>query len=75
MADPIFWKVLVNNFWFAVGTIPASIALAIAMALLVNKALPGRPFFATGLLHAYHLANDCGGQHLAFLLLARYWTD
>ncbi len=40
--DPIFWKVLVNNFWFAAGTIPASIALAIAMALLVNRALPGR---------------------------------
>lgn len=40
--DPIFWKVLVNNFWFALGTIPASIALAIAMALLVNRALPGR---------------------------------
>jgi sn-glycerol 3-phosphate transport system permease protein len=42
--DPIFWKVLVNNLWFALGTIPASIALAIAMALLVNKALPGRSF-------------------------------
>jgi sn-glycerol 3-phosphate transport system permease protein len=40
--DPIFWKVLVNNFWFALGTIPASIALAIAMALLVNRAMPGR---------------------------------
>lgn len=40
--DPIFWKVLVNNFWFALGTIPASIALAIAMALLVNRAVPGR---------------------------------
>lgn len=40
--DPIFWKVLINNFWFAVGTIPASIALAIVMALLVNRALPGR---------------------------------
>lgn len=44
MEDPIFWKVLGNNLWFALGTIPASIALAIAMALLVNKALPGRPF-------------------------------
>ena len=44
MEDPIFWKVLVNNFWFAVGTIPTSIALAIVMALLVNRALPGRPF-------------------------------
>ena len=42
--DPIFWKVLFNNLWFAAGTIPASVALAIAMALLVNRALPGRPF-------------------------------
>ena len=44
LEDPIFWKVLWNNLWFAVGTIPLSIGLAIAMALLVNKALPGRPF-------------------------------
>lgn len=44
LEDPIFWKVLGNNLWFAVGTIPTSVALAIAMALLVNKALPGRPF-------------------------------
>ena len=44
MADPIFWEVLVNNLWFAAGTIPTSIALAIAMALLINKALPGRTF-------------------------------
>ncbi len=40
--DPIFWKVLSNNIWFAIGTIPTSVALAIAMALLVNRALPGR---------------------------------
>ncbi len=42
--DPIFWKVLGNNLWFALGTIPTSIALAIAMALLVNRAMPGRSF-------------------------------
>lgn len=42
IADPIFWKVLYNNAWFAIGTIPTSIALAIVMALLVNRALPGR---------------------------------
>ncbi len=41
-ADPIFWKTLTNNLWFAAGTIPASIALAILMALMVNRALPGR---------------------------------
>jgi sn-glycerol 3-phosphate transport system permease protein len=34
--------VLVNNFWFALGTIPTSIALAMLMAVWVNGALPGR---------------------------------
>ncbi|MBR9843885.1 MAG: sugar ABC transporter permease [Rhodobacteraceae bacterium] len=42
--DPIFWKVLTNNLWFALGTIPASIALAIAMALFVNQSFLGRGF-------------------------------
>ena len=41
-ADPIFWQVLKNNAWFALGTIPTSIILAILMALLVNRAIPGR---------------------------------
>ena len=40
--DPVFWQVLKNNFWFALGTIPTSIALALIMALWVNARLPGR---------------------------------
>jgi sn-glycerol 3-phosphate transport system permease protein len=40
--DPIFWQVLGNNFWFAAGTIPAAIALAMLMALWVNRKLPAR---------------------------------
>jgi len=60
--DPIFWKVLVNNLWFALGTIPTSIALAIAMALLVNRAMPGRAmvrmaFFTPTILPMIAVAN------------------
>ncbi len=40
--DPIFWQVLGNNFWFALGTIPTSIAAALLMALWVNDKLPAR---------------------------------
>ena len=40
--DPIFWQVLGNNFWFALGTIPTSIALALLMAMWVNEKLPAR---------------------------------
>jgi sn-glycerol 3-phosphate transport system permease protein len=42
--DPIFWQALSNNFWYALGTIPASIALALLMAVWVNERLPGRGF-------------------------------
>ncbi len=40
--DPVFWQVLGNNLWFALGTIPTGIALALAMALWVNGKLPAR---------------------------------
>ena len=42
--DPIFWQALRNNLWFALGTIPLSIGLALRMALWVNEPLPGRGF-------------------------------
>ncbi|MCP4077664.1 MAG: sugar ABC transporter permease [Gammaproteobacteria bacterium] len=35
--DPVFWKVIENNFWYALGTVPTSIGLAIMMALWVNS--------------------------------------
>ncbi|MGF1612272.1 MAG: carbohydrate ABC transporter permease [Kiloniellales bacterium] len=44
LEDEIFWKVLRNNLWYALGTIPASIAIALLMAVWVNGRLPGRAF-------------------------------
>ena len=60
--DEVFWKVLLNNFWFAVGTIPVSIALALLMALWVNSHLKGRTlsrvaFFAPTVLPLIAVAN------------------
>ncbi len=40
--DEVFWKVVDNNVWYAIGTIPASIAIAILMALWVNSRISGR---------------------------------
>ena len=42
--DPIFWKALTNNLWYALGTIPLSIGIALLMAVWVNERLPGRGF-------------------------------
>ena len=42
--DPIFWQSLINNLWYAAGTIPLAIALALLMAVWVNGQLAGRGF-------------------------------
>jgi sn-glycerol 3-phosphate transport system permease protein len=42
--DPVFWKALSNNLWFALATIPLSIGLALLMALWVNERIAGRAF-------------------------------
>lgn len=44
LADDVFWQVLINNFWYAVWTIPLSIILSILMALWVNEKLKGLSF-------------------------------
>lgn len=41
-ADPSFRTSLVNNLVYAAITVPASVVLALAMALGVNRAIPGR---------------------------------
>ncbi|MBX2867581.1 MAG: sugar ABC transporter permease [Acidiferrobacterales bacterium] len=62
LQDEVFWKVLENNFWFAVGTIPISVALALAMALWVNSQLKGKTmarvaYFAPTVLPLIAVAN------------------
>jgi sn-glycerol 3-phosphate transport system permease protein len=42
--DPIFWQALSNNLWFAAGTIPLSIAIAMLMAVWVGGRIAGRGF-------------------------------
>jgi sn-glycerol 3-phosphate transport system permease protein len=42
--DPVFWKAVTNNLWFAGATIPLSIGLALVMALWVNERIAGRAF-------------------------------
>jgi sn-glycerol 3-phosphate transport system permease protein len=40
--DPVFFKALINNAWYAGVTIPVSVLLSLVMALAVNTAIPGR---------------------------------
>ncbi len=60
--DPVFWQALHNNAVYALATIPASVILALLMALAVNEALPGRPllrmaYFTPTMLPMIAVAN------------------
>ncbi len=62
VADPIFWTSLANTGIYAAATVPLSMALALAMALLVNAAIPGRglarlAFFTPTVLPMIAVAN------------------
>ena len=69
--DPIFWQALTNNFWYALGTIPVSIALALLMARVGARQDRRTRLAAARVLHADRAADDRGRQHLALLLHAR----
>jgi len=61
-ADEVFWKSLANNLWYALATVPVSIALALVMALWVNGAMRGRTwlrmaFFTPTILPMIAVAN------------------
>ena len=62
LSDPVFWKAATNNLWFALGTIPIAIGLALAMAILVNDRLKGQTwlrmaFFTPTVLPLIAVAN------------------
>ncbi len=62
VADPVFWKALVNNAIYAAVTVPLSIAIALAMALFVNGRIAGRgllrmAYFAPTVLPMIAVAN------------------
>lgn len=60
--DPVFWQSFSNNMWFAIGTIPLSIGLALLMAVWVNDKITGRTlirmaFFTPTILPMIAVAN------------------
>ena len=62
LQDPVFWRSLTNNAIYAAGTIPASVALALLMALWVNGRVRGRgllrlAFFTPTVLPMIAVAN------------------
>lgn len=49
--DEVFWKVLTNNLWFALGTVPTSILIALWMAIFANKVKRARGLVRTAFFY------------------------
>lgn len=49
ISDNEFWKVLANTFYFAAGLVPLNIVLALLLAMLLAKSLPGMGIFRTAI--------------------------
>jgi multiple sugar transport system permease protein len=45
--DPIFWRGLVNTGFYMAVTVPAQIAIGLAIAVLLDAKMPARAFFRT----------------------------
>jgi multiple sugar transport system permease protein len=45
--DPLFWQVLGNTVYYTLGVVPISTALALLIALGLNRKLPGMVIFRT----------------------------
>lgn len=43
--DPVFHKVFMNTVLFVIGTVPVQMVMSLAIALLLNMRVPGRPVF------------------------------
>ena len=42
--DPLFWRSLANTLVYAAGTVPTSMGIGLALAIALNRKLPGRIF-------------------------------
>lgn len=47
LGDGVFWRSLLNTVVFTVATVPLSVLIGLALALLLDKALPARGLFRT----------------------------
>ena len=47
VGDPVFWRTLLNTAVFTTTTVPTSVAIGLALAVLLNRALPARGVFRT----------------------------
>ncbi len=70
--DADFWSALTNNLIYAVTTVAGKIALALLLAIALNRAIPGRGYFRTVLFLPVVLSFVAIGVIWSFMLSFNY---
>lgn len=70
-ADPLFWNALKNSLEYALLSVPLGMAVALAIALLVNQKLAGMAFFRT----AYYIPAISSGVAISMLWIYMYLPE
>jgi multiple sugar transport system permease protein len=79
-SDDRFTNALTNTVWYAAVTTPASVALALGFALLLNRAVPGRGLFRAVLFFPFVASLGVVSIAWAFVLdpqvgLVNHWLN
>jgi multiple sugar transport system permease protein len=71
LQDPTFWNALWNSFRFALGSVPFGMAVALAIAILVNQKLRGITVFRT----IFYIPAISSGVAIAMLWIYMYLPE
>ncbi|MVO97983.1 carbohydrate ABC transporter permease [Paenibacillus lutrae] len=70
--DAVFRKVLLNNVWFALGTVPSAIGMALLMALFANKALKAKGWIRTAFFYPNMIPMIAAASVWLFIYTPQY---
>ena len=70
--NEVFWKVMKNTFIFVAGTVPVSIAIALMMAVFVNKAFRGSGILRTFFFYPTVLPTIAAANIWLFIYTPNY---
>ncbi|MBI2468941.1 MAG: sugar ABC transporter permease, partial [Candidatus Rokubacteria bacterium] len=71
-STPLFWQVLENNLLFALLTIPLSLALGLALALLINQKIRGLAIYRAALFYPTIIPMAAGAMIWLWILTPSY---
>ncbi len=69
---PLFWQVLGNNLLFAIGTVPLTLAVALALALLINQKIRGLAIYRALLFYPTMIPMAAAAMIWLWILTPNY---